>query len=150
VYLCVLDCAGTGTSPGAKKALSPMLTRLCRLCTGKTVATVEQTFPATKDLWVGIAHAGALAPVHGGERTRQKQTRRLATREPRESDVYYWCGGFIEATFRHSLGPGEILGISPREDTRRSGTHYRNLGERERDGEDRACPECTLMLRWIY
>ena len=21
-------------------------------------------------------------------------------------DVYYWCGGFIETTFRHSLGSG--------------------------------------------
>jgi len=27
---------------------------------------------------------------------------------------YYCCGGFIEATFRHSLGPGAVRGISPR------------------------------------
>jgi len=30
-----------------------------------------------------------------------------------ERDVYYWCGGFIEATFRHSLGPGVVRGICP-------------------------------------
>ena len=29
-------------------------------------------------------------------------------------DVYYWRGRFIEATFRHSLGPGAVRGISPR------------------------------------
>jgi len=31
----------------------------------------------------------------------------------REGAVYYWCGGCIEATFRHSLGPGAVRGISP-------------------------------------
>jgi len=31
-----------------------------------------------------------------------------------ERDVYYWWGRFIEATFRHSLGPGAVHGISPR------------------------------------
>jgi len=25
-----------------------------------------------------------------------------------------WCVGFIEATFRHSLGPGAVRGIAPR------------------------------------
>jgi len=31
-----------------------------------------------------------------------------------ERDVYYWCGGFFQAKFRHSLGPGAVRGISRR------------------------------------
>ena len=31
-----------------------------------------------------------------------------------ERDVYYWWGRFIEATFRHSLGPGAVCGVALR------------------------------------
>jgi len=29
-------------------------------------------------------------------------------------NIYCWCGGFIKTTFRHSLGPGAVRGISSR------------------------------------
>jgi len=71
-------------------------------------------------------------------RERKMFIRALVEREIRlllrERDIYIWCGGFIagavdlwkrhsgnwcggvmEATFRHSLAAGEVRGIAPRE-----------------------------------
>ena len=38
----------------------------------------------------------------------------------RGGDVYYWCGGFIEATFRHSLGSGSYTALGAVQDLPRS------------------------------
>jgi len=42
------------------------------------------------------------------------ELRKRELRRETVGGIYYWCGGFVEATFRHSLAPGAVRGKDAR------------------------------------
>ena len=62
-------------------------------------------------------------------------------------DFYYWCGGFIEATFRQNSAPEAVRGIDPRKRFEEVGEPFPGPTRNPSSPTQRGCPGAP-PLRW--